>query len=384
MTYFLAHYGIWLAAAFAVGILTGMLSRPLEGRIYFIFTVYFLIFIAFVEVMSGRLALYSESAAAIFVAFLMGEALGAACSGAVSRDHKGWVVGLTAAMLIWLVSNVNAGKNLEADLKNQVGSVVERSGGDPWNFDVMGRDVILPADVADRPALARTIRHVAGVRFILEADKLTGPAAELRDRSLAAAAAQRAMSQKAMSGQRIAWKAPIDRANEPAAESVAKTAQAAAAPKDKLATGRSVTAMAGAKNGRIAAIAAPVMPTAADAGACLTALSGMAALEQIHFGFGSASIGSPAVKALDKLAGALKGCPNAKVEVGGYTDSVGADGRNQELSRRRAQAVADTLGRKGVERARLIVTGYGAGKPIASNDTEVSRAQNRRVELLVK
>ena len=69
------------------------------------------------------------------------------------------------------------------------------------------------------------------------------------------------------------------------------------------------------------------------------------------------------------------------VDVLGHTDSRGSDSYNMQLSQNRAQAVASVLTSKGVEPARLVVRGYGEQYPIASNDTETGRAQNRRVEI---
>ncbi|MCB1832791.1 MAG: OmpA family protein, partial [Geminicoccaceae bacterium] len=68
-------------------------------------------------------------------------------------------------------------------------------------------------------------------------------------------------------------------------------------------------------------------------------------------------------------------------EVQGHTDSTGATDYNQGLSERRAQSVLDYLTGKGVEAERLTAVGFGENRPIASNDTEEGRAQNRRVEI---
>jgi len=69
--------------------------------------------------------------------------------------------------------------------------------------------------------------------------------------------------------------------------------------------------------------------------------------------------------------------------VGGHTDSYGTEEYNMGLSVRRARAVADYLVAGGIDRSRLRVEGYGETQPVASNDTEDGRAQNRRVELSV-
>lgn len=394
MTSFLAHYGIWLLAAFAVGVLTALISGKTKSgetrarlrQTDFIFAVCILIFTALVQVMFGRLALYFASALAIFVAFLVGERVGAAFIGSLSRDHKSWRLGLTSAAVIWLMSSIDARRALEADLIHQVGTVVERAGGNPLNLYVSGRDVFLPGDMADRAALAGGILRVAGVRYVLGVDRLTDSAAELRDKELAAAAAARLARNKLASAQTIAWKAPAS-ATEPAAERVVEARSVAATPIDGLASGAlSAKEIVGAETLQIAAAAAtPSAPANLDdAAACQTDLSALVMFEKIRFEVASAAIRRPAAQALDELAGALKRCPNVKVEVGGHTDSRGDNKRNWELSRRRAQAVVDYLGREGVERDMLTGVGYGAQKPVASNDTEDSRAQNRRVEFTVR
>jgi outer membrane protein OmpA-like peptidoglycan-associated protein len=71
------------------------------------------------------------------------------------------------------------------------------------------------------------------------------------------------------------------------------------------------------------------------------------------------------------------------VEVAGHTDSSGSDQYNLSLSERRAQSVSGYLSSHGVKGQRLIPIGAGEGHPVASNDTETGRAQNRRVELTI-
>jgi outer membrane protein OmpA-like peptidoglycan-associated protein len=69
------------------------------------------------------------------------------------------------------------------------------------------------------------------------------------------------------------------------------------------------------------------------------------------------------------------------IEVAGHTDSTGADAYNQQLSERRANAVAAYLRTRSVLADRVITVGMGEGRPVASNDTDTGRQQNRRVEL---
>jgi outer membrane protein OmpA-like peptidoglycan-associated protein len=85
--------------------------------------------------------------------------------------------------------------------------------------------------------------------------------------------------------------------------------------------------------------------------------------------------------ALDQVAQTLASYQSTFVDISGHTDSVGSDVVNQRLSEQRAKAVADYLGYQGVNTARVATRGYGKTYPIASNDTEQGRAQNRRVEI---
>ena len=87
---------------------------------------------------------------------------------------------------------------------------------------------------------------------------------------------------------------------------------------------------------------------------------------------------------LDKAVALLKKeYPSVKFEVGGHTDSKGSDSHNMNLSKRRASAVANYFSSKGIKRSRMKVVGYGATKPVATNDTDEGRAKNRRTEIVI-
>ena len=86
---------------------------------------------------------------------------------------------------------------------------------------------------------------------------------------------------------------------------------------------------------------------------------------------------------LAKVATILQLYPGLKVQVEGYTDSVGSDAYNQKLSENRANAVHDFLVQNGVPAANVTAAGYGKADPVADNGTAAGRAQNRRVNLVV-
>lgn len=86
---------------------------------------------------------------------------------------------------------------------------------------------------------------------------------------------------------------------------------------------------------------------------------------------------------LDPIAAAIKACPSAKVTVIGHTDNTGNDAINNPLSANRARAVADYLVSQGVSADAVASRGAGSSEPVASNDSEDGRAQNRRTEIKV-
>lgn len=87
---------------------------------------------------------------------------------------------------------------------------------------------------------------------------------------------------------------------------------------------------------------------------------------------------------LDRAAALMNANPTMEVEIAGYSDSKGTDAYNKDLSQRRAAAVKDYIIKQGVSASRLIAIGYGEASPIATNDTEEGRAENRRVEFVVR
>lgn len=104
-------------------------------------------------------------------------------------------------------------------------------------------------------------------------------------------------------------------------------------------------------------------------------------LEGVNFDTAKADLTPGAIEVLDRVAVSLAAYPEIRVEVAGHTDSKGSRAYNVRLSQKRAEAVRDYLVGKGIAADRMVAKGYGPDKPIATNDTEEGRAQNRRTEL---
>lgn len=106
--------------------------------------------------------------------------------------------------------------------------------------------------------------------------------------------------------------------------------------------------------------------------------------ESVYFDLGKSTIQARSFALLDKVAEALNENPHVKqIRVEGHTDNQGRDASNMTLSNARAKAVRAYLIGKGVAAARLVSKGYGETTPIATNDTEQGRAQNRRVDFVI-
>jgi outer membrane protein OmpA-like peptidoglycan-associated protein len=106
-------------------------------------------------------------------------------------------------------------------------------------------------------------------------------------------------------------------------------------------------------------------------------------MSDVLFDTGKYSLKPGAREKLAKVAGILLAYPGLNIEVGGYTDNVGADAMNQTLSEHRAGSVRDYLVQQGVATGSVSSKGFGNSLPVASNDNSAGRQQNRRVELLV-
>ena len=106
-------------------------------------------------------------------------------------------------------------------------------------------------------------------------------------------------------------------------------------------------------------------------------------LDNVYFDQSSYILRTESYPQLDKLVKTLKVNPKLKIEIGGHTDNVGDARLNQFLSENRAKVISSYLTNHGIPDTRLVWKGYGQTKPVAANDTEENKAQNRRVEFVV-
>jgi outer membrane protein OmpA-like peptidoglycan-associated protein len=125
---------------------------------------------------------------------------------------------------------------------------------------------------------------------------------------------------------------------------------------------------------QVDATGCPVAHELPQAGASLV-------IRNITFRSGTAVLLPSSRTELDNIATALKGIPNSRWEVNGFTDNVGAAASNLRLSTARAQSVMRYLVSKGVAAGTMTAVGHGMANPVAPNTTPAGRAQNRRVEI---
>jgi outer membrane protein OmpA-like peptidoglycan-associated protein len=106
-------------------------------------------------------------------------------------------------------------------------------------------------------------------------------------------------------------------------------------------------------------------------------------LGDVLFTSGRADLKAGAAANLGRLVHFLKENADRKVEIEGHTDNVGSDDYNQSLSQRRADSVKSFLMQQGIGSDRIVASGKGEHRPVADNETEGGRQQNRRVEVII-
>jgi outer membrane protein OmpA-like peptidoglycan-associated protein len=141
-------------------------------------------------------------------------------------------------------------------------------------------------------------------------------------------------------------------------------------------TAKAQTAAATEQSARLQAEIDQLKATPTDRGLVLT-------LGDVLFDTGKAELNSGASRKLDQLAQFLSQHPDRRVQIDGFTDSIGSDAYNQELSRRRADSVKSALLTRGIGASRIGTEGYGKSFPVANNSDSGGRQLNRRVEVVI-
>jgi hypothetical protein len=330
MIFLVTHFWIWWMAGLALGAATALLlaRRPERGALAGWLAWFGLAFlvglpVATLHLLSGRAGLWLETGLALFVAFLVGAALGALAGGRSLREHEGWAVGLLPLALILVGANVFGGRSLEAELTRRAAAAVETLGGDPARIVVEGRDVELSRDASSAEA-ERKIALIAGVRrFILVEPPISAPP-------------------------RVATAEPST--EDPPAP--AETKKSPAAP-PRPAEIEKIVSIEPGPNGQRGAEPASTSGVL-DAASCQRAVATTLAESPIQF-TRHAGIRRMSSGALEKISALLLRCPAARVEVRAYGEAGDA----------RAERVTDYLARMGVERGRLSAAGLpaNAGAP---------------------
>ncbi|KPF93925.1 porin [Rhodopseudomonas sp. AAP120] len=437
MIYLVTQYWPWLLAAGVVGIVTPLIANEVgwaaDLENYWLVRIAValaaLVAVVALRLASGKPELMLEAAAGLVLAYILGGIAGGLSVQLLPARFEGWWVGLFATGLIWLGFGITALPKIEPDLRERVAEVVKAAGADPLNFDVAGRDVLLPDDLGDkRAALSEQVLQVKGVRLVSEVEELSGPAlaaktvaklqaeatakaeaeakakaeAEAREaveKAATAAATKEAATKAAREAARQAKAKAEAEAKEVAAKAAAEAAAKEAADKEA-ALKEAAAKDAAAKHVAVNAAAEAAKPSApvaavrtADASgtasipsveACQSRLTALVAAQKINFERRSAEIVPSSRPVLKELAAVIAHCPAVQIEVAGHTDAAGKKAANDALSKRRAEAVVDSLTKAGIGSAKLTAVGYGASKPLATNDNAEGRATNRRIEFVVK
>ena len=106
-------------------------------------------------------------------------------------------------------------------------------------------------------------------------------------------------------------------------------------------------------------------------------------LNDVLFEFDKANLKPGSARSLTSVAEFLRENPQRKITIEGYTDNLGSDAYNLQLSQRRADSVRDFLVQNGISADRITARGLGEEYPVASNETQAGRQENRRVQIII-
>ncbi|MDQ5769271.1 OmpA family protein [Thiothrix subterranea] len=282
----------------------------------------------------------------------------ACCCGALPAMWWWLLTLLGLPLLFFLMTGARQGA-VETDLTTRSTAALNAAGMD-WatvNLDQRGRDVQLngmAASKQDQDAALKIVQGVYGVRDVQNMVEVA-----------------------------ITPKTAPATASTPLQEpDVGITDQTAQAPAEPAASPADQTAQAPIEQAIPPAEAAPA-PEQQAVMNCQQQLNDAMTGKTILFETNKSAIKRDSLALLDSLTGIIADCKDViagrGIQVSGHTDNVGNDAYNQNLSTQRADAVKDYLVKKGVDSTLIKSAGYGESKPIASNDSEAGRSQNRRI-----
>jgi len=254
------------------------------------------------------------------------------------------------------------------------------------------RDEALTAEraaAADRELQARAQADQAKAQADAEARRRAQAEADTRSADQARSAAERARADaERAKGEALAAsdQANRDRAAAEAARQAALAQQAAAqadAEKARLAAQQANSALQKSEaekaeiRQKLLAQLNSILETRDSARGLIVNMS------DVLFDFNKSTLKPGTRETLAKVAGILLAYPGLRLQLEGHTDSIGSDQYNQTLSEKRAFSVRDYLVSSGINGNNLTAVGFGKANPVASNDTDAGRQQNRRVEMVV-
>ncbi len=231
-----------------------------------------------------------------------------------------------------------------------------------------------------------TVDHLAYLASQRVAAAESSAASRAAEAVTAGAAAERDRMRLALRTQEVDTAqrqlANSQQANANTNQQLANSQQAAASAAQQLANSQQSNAIQQAQLARRDQQVGDLQSQLRDMNARKTDRGIVVTLGDVLFATGQATLQGDSVRTMGKLADFFKRYPQRTAVIEGYTDSVGSDTSNQQLSDRRAQAVMAALVGQGVPSASLRSEGFGEARPVGSNDSADGRRMNRRVEVV--
>jgi len=292
------------------------------------------------------------------------------------RNHASYATVLTVAAAVTLTLTGCATAPVSPDGAAEVRAKLTRLQADP-SLANRAPVALQEADTAVRAAEAPVTKDAAlGTHLVYMADRKV-------EIAMAQAATSQAEVQRVKLGEeweRSRLEARTREADKAHAD--ADAARAGAADAARLASADADAARAAATD---AALQAEDMQRQIDALQAKATDRGIVlTLGDVLFTSGRADLKAGAESNLNRLVTFLSQNPDRKVEIEGHTDNVGSDDYNQGLSQRRADSVRSFLMQQGINSVRIFASGKGEQQPVADNDSEGGRQQNRRVEVIIE